>query len=432
MLRTPNIRLWLLAGAFAIMPASQAPADTLRTEVARLLQQGAALTPASLAACREQYQEIKSSAPQNARVDYAWAVVLLQQRKYAEALPVLGTCIRANPAELDAACWYVWALVQSRRYDDEIAAMRHVGRRAAEEQLSPQDMRRRAAHFLGQLFGYFELVKPGGARPEQVSKVKNELLAVLPSGLRDAIDEGRAEVAARFMSLKDDREAQLAARAAEAARRHEDAAKSLDDNRRTAADRQAELAESTEKILDVTREATVLQRQISSLSQDRLLLATQIMVAQSRLRELYGNREINIDIPGIQNPTGRGPIVEERRTNTALDLDRAARAQQLSLALAALQKQVFDIDRKLISLGTRAEQLRGVGATQSNSAAQNEAELRKAAKRADNLEKQVLRIEREKPPTFTLTTQMRSLSTYLPFPFEAEQARVLDRLDDGN
>jgi hypothetical protein len=378
---------------YAIFAAPSLAAD-LRADVAHMLQIGATRSLASFADSQAAYQSLKSRAPGDPRLGLAWAMVLLEQRKYADALPFLAAQIRENPADLDTTCWYAWALVQCRRYDHALEAAMHIGRRITDVNLASEEARYAAARQLGQILGYLERVKPGTVTSEKLTSVKNRLLSQLNRPLLDSLDTARLEIAEKFAALQAEQVARHAERTATVEQQQQDARDSLDGNRQKVADRQAELDSTNEKLRDATREWEVLQKQISDLAANRTRLTAQIAVAQAQLSDAS-----------------------------------FAQAQQIALGLTGFQKQGIEMDRRLMALNTRATELRGAGATETQTVARGEADIRNAAKRAGAMEKRIRQLENAKPSGPALSSQMRSLSTYIPFPYDQQQARVLQLFD---
>jgi hypothetical protein len=127
--------------------------------------------------------------------------------------------------------------------------------------------------------------------------------------------------------------------------------------------------------------------------------------------------------------TGSGPNAQPFRRQT-FRLEDAFRAQQYAMQIASLNRQAFAMDRKLLEYGRQAETLRAAGATQGDAAIRSEELRQDAQKRAAQLDKRLRQLEREKPANAaTMTSQMRSLSTYVPFDYEGERTRVLSWFD---
>ena len=108
----------------------------------------------------------------------------------------------------------------------------------------------------------------------------------------------------------------------------------------------------------------------------------------------------------------------------------AARVQlsSLSLTLARLNKQAFDMDRKIAGLQARGKELNVKGAHEAEAIAESEELAARADKRARALEKTAAR-KAAAPPTSAKATAIAAkiavFSTYAPFPYEEEQQRVL-------
>lgn len=410
----------ILSTALVAFAAAPLAADELRAAVDQFLTTGAKASPENLEQAATQYRQLRAKAPGDERVEYACAMVLLNQRKYANALPLLTRHVAQHPADIETGCWYVWTLLQCRRYREALAGLEQLGGRLADPNLAAGDARQRAILMLGKLVGYFERVQPGGISPEDVLKLKNGLLAQLSAGDIQVLDEGTALTAARFDELDAARQQRLADRAAssEAARDH--VAQSLELQAGQAAHSEAERDAKASQSQDAARRLSLLQIQVASLTQDRARVAAQMLTVQALLRDLDGR---TYDV----GTSGSGTVAT-RFERPSINIADVARAQQLSLQLAALNKQAFDMDRKLLEYGKQAKALQAVGAAQSEAAAQNENLRQEAARRAESLDKRLRQLEREKPaPVPILTAQMRSLSTYLPLDYEAEHARVLSR-----
>lgn len=393
-----NMRGMLMPVALLVNGLLAAPllAADLRADVARMLDTGATRSPASFADSQAAYQSLKSRALEDPRLGLAWAMVLLEQRKYVDALPFLAAQIRERPADLDTTCWYAWALVQCRRYDQALEAATHIGSRIADADLASEEARHAAARQLGRILGYLERVKPGTVTSEKLGVIKNHLLSQLNGPLLDSLDAGRLEIAEKFAALQAEQVARHAERTATVEQQQQDARDSLAGNRQRVTERRAELDSTNEKLRDATREWEVLQKQVSDLAANRTRLTAQITVAQAQLSDAS-----------------------------------FAQAQQIALGLTEFQKQGIEMDRRLMALNTRATELRGAGATETQTVARGEADIRIAAKRAGAMEKRIRQLENAKPSGPALTSQLRSLSTYIPFPYDQQQARVL-RLFDAN
>ncbi len=417
------VRSSIMACVMLAASAASLAADELRDAVERFLATGAIASAPNLSDAESQYLRLRARMLADGRLEYACAMVLLNQRKYANAVSLLARQVAQHPTDLEAGCWYVWALVQARRYRDALAAAEQIGLRIADADLAPEATRQKAALMLGKIFGYFERVRPSGLASEEITQVKNPLLARLPAPLIQLLDEGAALTATRFDELLAARQQKLVERitATEAAR--EKVAQALESQVERTAHSETERDAKAEEAGDAARQWSLLQRQTASLSRDRAHIAAEMMVLQA----LMANLNQNIEAGAVGSGTVSVPIQAR-----AVSVDNAARAQQLALQLASLNKQAFDIDRKLLEYGKQAEALRATGEARGEEARRNEAQRQEAARRAELLDKRLRQLERDKPATTGLvTTQMRNLSTYLPFDYEGECVRVLGWFGDS-
>ena len=95
-----------LALAFALL-VGFAHLDVLRASelgngISNLFERGAKNTPPAVAAAKSQYEKLKRSNAQDRRIDYAYGVVLVNQHKYRDALPLLSRYLETAKPELNA------------------------------------------------------------------------------------------------------------------------------------------------------------------------------------------------------------------------------------------------------------------------------------------------------------------------------------------
>ena len=137
-------------------------ASELNKRISKQFELGAKNTPPALAAAKSQYEQLKRFNPRDPRIDYAYGVVLVNQHKYRDALSLLSRYLETNEADLNANRVRIWAQLQDRRFADVLAAMVALSEtfpRDPNAQVDPQFVE--TAHFMGIVFGYLELVRPG-------------------------------------------------------------------------------------------------------------------------------------------------------------------------------------------------------------------------------------------------------------------------------
>jgi tetratricopeptide (TPR) repeat protein len=137
-----------------------------------------------------QYRELRRATPADARVPYAYAMLLIEQRRYREACDPLKESLRLNGGNLDAWKTRIWLAVLTEEHDDALASMERLVRQMPAEVVSADRERkcREFAGFMGQVFGY--LAGPGkdGLDPVKQTSSQQTIIGYLPKG-RKAVFE---------------------------------------------------------------------------------------------------------------------------------------------------------------------------------------------------------------------------------------------------
>ncbi len=380
----------------------------LGTGISRLFDLGTKNTPPALAATKSQYEQLKRGNPKDRRIDYAYGVVLLNQHKYRDALPLLSRYLETGGADLNAYRAKIWAQLQDRKYADALDEMVALGKRLHRDPNAQIETScAETARFIGAVFAYLELARPGTVETASASKRRTAVLAQLSDRYSPAFDEGRNQVAARLGELQRTQKAAKEKLAAVIEDRQQLEKTALAEDRGKIAVQQEAMQSNAEQLREAERELIVINNQLASLRGDRTRVGAQIVTIQTQLLEMQQ-----------QAITANRPVA---------DIGLQAQARGLSLSMAGLNKQAFDMDRRILALQNRAAALMGKGQQEAQTLAQRDAVVQKAAKHAKAVEKKLAREEAAPPKASTavLTSQMTSLSTYLPFPYEQEKKRVL-------
>lgn len=386
-----------------------------------LLVAGEKNTPAAVEAAKQAYEQLKRNSPVDVRVDYAYALVLINQGRYRQANGLIDKYLQAKPSDLAALRVMLHAQILDRQY---ASAIRSAEALASQIQRStdtvPPDDLNAAAEFLGTMFGYLELRAAAAMSPEQVSAGKNRVLLSLHDATLNAFDEGRQDALSLYHRVEAEREAKLAKEHAEEVAQRQQAQATLVGNRDNSGENRQTAQQSDENLRESQREYDVVARQLISLAGDRTQIGIQITAAQTQ-------------IVGITQSMNQQLLTPNTRLGNRAGVGFAERAQvnALSISLASLDRQALELDRRILALQTRAGELVAAGAKASEELAESTAALAKSEKRAKNLEKQLARAERKaatkaaaaKAPA--VTGRMAQFSTYAPFPYEQEKERVL-------
>jgi hypothetical protein len=419
---TPFILAALLA-ASALVPAMPARGADLRGGVARLFELGLKNTSPDVAAARAQYERLKSAVPKDPRLDYAYGVVLLNQHRYADALPLVDKYVAANARDRDASLVRLWALMQARRYDDALSQAAAIVDGLPKPPPADAGKYLDSVRSIGKVVAYLEAMQPATLDPQAKTARTNQILARLGKAYLPAFDEGRHEVADRFSKFQQQRQATVERRELAAQQRLQEITGAVKENEATVDAGRQIVDASSEQLRDARRSVAVVQLELASLNQDRLRVGAQIITVQARLSE-YQPIQTTIFDPSLRDPNFRG-----QQTSTTTSNVRAAdfiQMQSLAMTLAVLNRQAFEMDRRILGLRAEAAKALGKGQQETQTLAESQTAISKAERRAANLEKQVRRLETQKPaPTGALSSEMKRLSTYLPFPYDDESKRVL-------
>jgi hypothetical protein len=402
---------YVLAFILAAGPAAGRASDQ-SGGMAKLFEVGAKSTPPAVAAGWAQYEQLKSADPNDPRIDYAYALVLLNQHKYRDALPLVSRYLETGKGELGAYRVKMWAQIQDRRYPDVLDAAIALSQRIAEDTADGADSLE-AARFLGTVFGYLELARPTVVHAELRLARRKLVLARLGESYTSVFDEGRDGVAKLVENLQTERANELKEVAAATERRQEEAKAVLDKHKTKIADQKETMQSSEEQLRDAQRQLNVLQTQLANLQSDRSRLSAQIIILQAQITQLQ---------PDYLNPFTR------TATYFLSSAETRAKVSKLDLTLTSLNKQASAMDQKISGLQERIKSLTAKGQQESQSIAVGEAEVRQAEKHAKAIETQSLR--RPAAPSSrranALAVKITTFATYAPFPFEQEKQRVLD------
>jgi hypothetical protein len=387
----------ILVGLLAL---SAPPDADLRAGASQLLELAEQRTTAATAAAAAEYEKLKRAAPADARIEYVGAIALLQQRKYATALPLVARYLAQHPDDQAALRTKIWVQLNDRRFDDAFAESVRLSQLAAK---APPEEAGTAARFLGTLYGYFELVRPDAAPAETVAKHRRVVLATLGEAHLAAFDEGRQVVVNSLAQLDEQKQQREEAAAAKRDDEQKQAAQELASQEQTIAASKMTIDTAGGELRDAQQKLAVLRAQLGSLANDRTQLEAQAASLQSQLLE-------------------QQKVLSSGRRN----LGAEAIATRISVSLAALNKQLFDLDRKALALRNEAAQLGQKGQGESEAIARGETAVRQAEKKSAALERRMRQLAKAKPAsTAALSVRRRSLATYLPFPYDDEKERVL-------
>ena len=413
----------VIALAVAASSAASGAAPDLRVQAAQLLESSAKNTPSAIAASRAQYERSKGLYPRERRLDYVYALALMNQRKYHDVIPLVSGYLESAKRDLGARRLKISAVILDKRCAEalhEASALSQCFPAGPDQ--NRKDDYLETAEFLGAVFGYLELARPT-AVDTQTRVDEREKVADRLGEWVGAFDQGRNAVAKQLTELQKQREAEQKQVTATVEQRRDQVREALEEDKKKAAGH-AETAQASEQELrDAQRELNVLRKQLASLQSDRSRVAAQITTIQAQIQQLTTASSTFRDQTQPGNPR---PVVANTVQTQTIPFDRFVQASSLALNLATLNKQAFDMDRKLLALQAQAANASGKGGEEIKSLEKSAAAIREAEKRAKIAEKQLRKPVPTSNARITATNaKMTNFATYAPFPFEQEKQRVL-------
>jgi len=420
----------LLAGATVLLALSlSARADeaTTNAAIARLLDVGWSPSSQARAAADSQSQIALQSAAGDPRALAAVWLVLMQQRRFEEALKRVDEHLAADPDDLLALRAKTWLHTILKSYSGAMLTAETLSDALADRPVDTEEGREEfdsTVGFLGRLLGFL-----GGPAAEAVSQdarkaLEKKIVARLDAPRQAVFEEARNGVLTRHIELTDESaDSRDQAAAAQQAEKQKTLAE-LEADRAKIDKQMQEIAERREKIRDelrselddiaakdqpLTRELARLSSRSSLLSADLINYSAQM----TRLQQLAATEK------------GRG-----RQQQLLFEADSLAIiTSRLEADLESVNRQARLLQQQRAALAARQAQAQSDAASQIKRLDRESADLAKRDRRNDGIEKRTARpASVSSSKSRSLIAQASALSTYDAFPLEAAKARLLDSL----
>lgn len=362
----------LILGLVTNRAGAEAPA--WGKDFADMLDAGWRLGAEAQNAADDHYRAVQKLAGNDPRVEYAWALVLIKQRRHDAALEQLDRILKQDPGNLTALTWKARLRLHNKKFPEAIVALEELSAATSASLTKASEAPQRteglaAARFLGRAYGFLE--GPAELKATQLEELKATLDQSLAGDARQAFDASRASVLEQFNKFhqqgqqhqaedqqkeeldkkkkqeqvdakKGDLERELSNITAERTRLRDEQRKELSDISREARQADAAQSQAESRLSAVLRQWNIWQNERS-----RFLLA---MDAEADLprREMWRNEVARIDI-------SLGTIEGERRIREG-DVFRA-RAQRADIERTR-QIAVRRHDSELAALNKREDAAR--------------------------------------------------------------------------
>ena len=418
----------LLAGAILVGWASgPASADEVPAAVARLFEVGWSITLQARQAADAQHEILQGIAPADSRASKAWWLVLMQQRRFDEALKEIQRYLEREPGDLAALRARAWLTTVLKNYTVAFVAADELSEQLARS--VPKDDSDREIHdeyvaFLGRLLGYLGGAAADNVNQEERRRLEKRLLERLPEMQRPLFEEARDRVLAKFIEMTDEsasvRERTKAASAAEKAKTLAE----LQAERETLDERAKDIDERKKKLNSELRsELTDIDKQEQPLVQQQAQLAARVEILAT-------------DLVGYSSQILTLEQLAARENDAVLRQQYLNQATSLSLVAGRIEADIFNANRLLRTvqnqrgaLQSRRVQAQAGTASQIDKLNRELGELDRRERRTEGLERRAGRPSSAiSGKERSLSAQAAALSTYDVFPLETEKARLLDAL----
>jgi len=168
--------------------------------VGRLFEVGWQRSVQAARTAQEEYDRLKTLHPADPRIDFAFALIQLQQLRYSDAATALSKVLAADKGQLAAWKLKAWTSAITKDYDAAFVEMKQIAAliarqgASAAEQTAADD----AAAFLGRLCGYFEGPGAAGVNAPLLSNTRRDIVKQLGASQAASFEQARAEVLKQF------------------------------------------------------------------------------------------------------------------------------------------------------------------------------------------------------------------------------------------
>ncbi len=367
-------------------------------ELKDLLDQGRKSTPSAVTAAQEKYDQLRARHADDARLDYAFGIVLANQHKFREATEAFSRYLNGRKPQLSAYCLQISTLLPLR---ENAKALDEAGSLAQRFPKAPpaggDEEYRDAARFLGSFFRYLELVRPDAVDTKLLSQAKDEVTTAIGERYFPAFQEGANAVARRHKDLEGQIKSQrdeLTARITQ--RKEKDNAIAI--NAQAAVEASQERAQvHVEQIQNLRQQFGELQTQLVPYVRQRQTLNSAILLKKNQIKEL------------------------EAMTNRNQNLEQTLRKE-----IQVIEREIQTLDSAYRKPWDDALHLQAAIAAHANAATFDSIAAEKNSNRGLHAERRADQAEHSlRPHAASAESKLQMFSSYVPFPYELERKRVL-------
>jgi tetratricopeptide (TPR) repeat protein len=405
------------------------PVDsTFYTRLSSLLDEGFRLQPEAATAAVAHFERLQKQRPDDPRIQYALALVLLKNFQQAEAIDHLEAAIRVDSAYLPAWRLRLGLLLKSKEYaqvSERLYELADVVGRAAP---SPPSMavREQTAAYMGRVVAFLQGPLGDYEVAEQACQLAKNLDALLGEGLHESFTAGRINLTREHHALLDEVELLTDAAAADKLEQLAEAeaeGAELESERDTVKRTQEQWdAIIKEEVGEIDSKLGALEKRHDSVQQELVTLSDAIIAMRVEMQRLAAIRDDAIrdanDGPRRRMADTRG--IDVRLAALQLELDQhlgqydaslRERVQILQAAQGFMRQRQSSLNNYQRATGKAAERVQQLDRwTERIETAAAEAEMEPAA---------------EARPVNALRRRIRNWTTFENLDLDSEKVRLI-------
>ncbi|HEY2410980.1 MAG TPA: hypothetical protein VGI40_01980 [Pirellulaceae bacterium] len=419
---------WLHAAGYCfLIVVATARATEREASIAKLLDVGWSITPQSRAAADEQWPEVRRLAGSDLRAIKASWLVLMQQRRFDEALRRIDEYLAKSPDDFSALRAKAWVQTVLKNYSvafvtaDRLSVLLSKHRPTTDEGAEEHN---ELVAFLGRLIGFFGGPVADQLNQEQRKALEKKWLQRLDDSTKSIFEDARNGVLAKYIDMLDE--------SASSKEKAVATAKADKEKSRVELQAEGERLEAQVKVLEEKRDKlnSDFKAEVDEINRQDQPLALQQTQLASRANLL------NVDLLAYSSQITTLQQLAAKEQNQSRQQQYFAEINSLSLLVGRIDADLLGINRLLRNvqaqrsgLQSRRSQAQSATAAQVNGLDRELADLNKRERRNEGLEKKASRpIAVSTGKARSLSAQATALSTYDAFPLEAAKAKLLESL----
>jgi hypothetical protein len=398
-------------------------------EISELMDAGWKPSSKGLEAARERYEALRADGKLSPAVTYAYALVQMRNRRYADATRLLDQVLATDKNHTAARRAKVWVSMVGQNYDAALVELEKLAKNLPVEKADARSEADAApdsgAEFIGRVMGFVDGPAASAVAGQTRADYRKRLVAPLTPTQRQAFEQGYNAVTRRFAELDLDRQQTKADAKASQEERQEITRKELEQERANLAQEKTNLQSRAEKVeADFKRELTDLDAQVRPLITRQTRLEAQ---GAAITREMAG---IQVEIARLLElaDLAEDPVDAARFSAEARRLDAAL--VRYDIDLRTVNRDLAEVAAARVALAARRRTAIARQQSETDRLDRRATQVRNTEKRIGVEEKRASRpVAGNTAAVASLSAKARAFSTYEDFPFEEERARLLQSLN---